>query len=157
MIPLDEIEIVDYRPEYADDFAAINIEWLEEFFYVEDYDREVLEKAEKYILRPGGYIQFARYKKENIGTVALIKRDEGAFELSKMGIRKAYRGKGLGHVLMQAAIDCAQSKGIQHLWLDSNRKLLPAIHLYKKYGFKEIPVDPNTPYERCNIRMEKFL
>ena len=34
--------IIDYNPKYAQDFKALNIEWLETFFYVEDYDNEVL-------------------------------------------------------------------------------------------------------------------
>lgn len=157
MIQASEITILNYQSEYAEDFAAINIEWLEEFFYVEDYDREVLLNAEENIIDKGGYILFAAYKEQTIGTVALIKREEGTFELSKMGIRKAYRANGIGHVLMQAALNCARQNGIQHLWLDSNRKLGPAIHLYQKFGFKEIEVDPNTPYERCNIRMELLI
>ena len=157
MIKLSEIEIINFKPQYSADFLSINVEWLDEFFYVEDYDREVLSLAEELIINAGGYILFAQYQSQIIGTVALIKRENGAYELSKMGIRKRYRGNGLGHLLMEAAIDCANTNEIKHLWLDSNRKLIPALHLYLKFGFNEIDVDPNTPYERCNIRMELFL
>jgi hypothetical protein len=40
--------------------------------------------------------------------------------------------------------------------LYSNRKLANAIHLYKKYGFYEVPMDSDH-YERANIKMEKVF
>ena len=39
------------------------------------------------------------------------------------------------------------------LILYSNTKLHPAIHLYKKYGFKEVPL-ANPESKRANIKME---
>ena len=29
-----------------------------------------------------------------------------------------------------------------------------AIYIYRKYGFIEIPVEENSPYQRSNIKME---
>lgn len=147
------IEIIDYETKYAGDFAAINFQWLRAYFYIEDYDREVLTNPEKYIMKPGGHILFAKYNNQIAGTIALIVRDND-FELSKMGVLEKYRGLKLGQVLMDAAINYSKRIGKKRIWLDSNRKLTPAITLYKKNGFKEIEVDPSTPYERCNIRME---
>jgi len=159
--PLDNlsksVHIIDYNKKFAKNFAEINFQWLETYFYIEDYDHEVLTNPEQYILDPGGHILFARYKNKIIGTVALIVREEGNYELSKMGVLEKYRGLNVGKLLMEAAIQYSKEKQIDKLWLDSNRKLNPALNLYKKYGFKEIPVDPNTPYERCNIRMELIL
>ncbi len=150
------IEIIDYQQQYAQEFAAINLEWLEQYFYVEDYDREVLSNPQKYILDPGGYIFFVLVDEEIAGTVALIKREE-TFELSKMGVKPKFQGLGLGLKLMEKCIDFAKEKGWERIFLDSNRKLEPAICLYHKMGFKEIPVPEDTPYERCNIRMELYL
>jgi len=154
---INQIEIIDYEPQYREDFTQINFQWLESYFYIEDYDREVLTKPQRYILDPGGHILFARLNNKIVGTVALIVREEGAFELSKMGVLEGYRGYKIGQILMDAALAFCKQAGKTRVWLDSNRKLSPAISLYNKVGFKEIPVDPNTPYERCNIRMEMFL
>jgi len=90
---------------------------------------------------------------EVAGTVALIKR-EGTFELSKMGVKPRFQGFGLGVKLMEKCIDFAKEQGWKRIFLDSNRKLTPAITLYHKMGFEEIPVPDDTPYERCDIRME---
>ncbi len=151
------VKIIDYNPKYANDFAEINFQWLEKYFYIEDYDREVLTHPEQYILKPGGHILFAQLQGKIVGTVALIVRENGSFELSKMGVIEGYQGLKIGQQLMDAALDYSRKVGVDRVWLDSNRKLNPAINLYLKNGFKEIDVDPNTPYERCNIRMEKFL
>jgi DNA-binding MarR family transcriptional regulator/GNAT superfamily N-acetyltransferase len=151
------IKIIDYKTRYKSEFTAINFQWLETYFYIEEYDREVLTKPDKYILEPGGHILFAKLYDEIIGTVALIVRENNSFELSKMGVYKKHRGLHAGQLLMDAAIRYSKKVGKHKVWLDSNRKLLPAIQLYQKNGFVEIPVDPNTPYERCNIRMEKLL
>jgi len=42
-----KIELVDFQEQYAQDFADINLEWLEKYFYVEEYDREVLNNPQK--------------------------------------------------------------------------------------------------------------
>lgn len=154
---MNEVNIINYSPEFAEDFAKINFQWLEAYFYIEDYDREVLTQPEKYILSPGGHILFAEFEGKIIGTVALIVREDNSYELSKMGVLEGYRGYKVGQKLMDAAIEYCRKVGKDRVWLDSNRKLAPALELYKKNNFKEIPVDPNTPYERCNIRMELWL
>ncbi|MDO7619507.1 MAG: GNAT family N-acetyltransferase, partial [Flavobacteriaceae bacterium] len=38
--------------------------------------------------------------------------------------------------------------------LYSSRQLENAIHLYRKKGFVEIPVEKEVHYERCDIKME---
>ena len=149
-----EIQISTFKDKYADDFAQLNFEWLDKFFYIEDYDREVLTNPKQYILNDGGQILFALLEDEAVGTVALIKRGEGVFELSKMGVTQKHQGKKIGKQLMLACISYAQKNNWSRLFLDSSRKLTPALTMYNKLGFKEIPVPKDTPYERCDIRME---
>lgn len=151
------VEIVEYEEKYASDFARLNFEWLEKYFYIEDYDRKVLTNPQKYILEEGGYILFAKYDQKVVGTVALIKREEQVFELSKMAVTEAFQGLKIGQKLMYASIHFSAQKGISRLYLESNTKLKPAIRLYKKVGFREIPIAANSPYERSNINMELYL
>ena len=44
---------------------------------------------------------------------------------------------------------------LQELYLVSNRKLLPALALYRKVGFVEVPITAHdlALFERCDIRM----
>ena len=152
-----KVSIIDFEEKYTNDFTQLNFEWLEKHFYIEEYDKKVLMNPQKYILDDGGHILFALIGEKVVGTVALIKRDSGVFELSKMAVTEAVQGAGIGQKLMDACIDFAGKTGAKKLFLDSNTKLTPAITLYNKVGFKEIPVPKDTPYERCNIRMELYL
>jgi GNAT superfamily N-acetyltransferase len=152
-----KVDIISYSEQYITDFAELNFEWLEKYFYIEDYDKEVLTNPEKYILNEGGQILYALIDGKAVGTVALIKRDEGVFELSKMAVTEDFKGLRIGQKLMYACIDYAGQHGVKRLFLDSNRTLIPALKLYDKVGFKEIPTPADTPYERADIRMELYL
>jgi len=146
------MEIVSFQPEYAKSFYDLNIEWLEHYFYVEDYDREVLSNPQQYVLDRSGYIFFVIEQGIVLGTVALMPYDKGSYELTKMAVLSEHRGKRIGQLLMEYCIDFAK-KEQRSLILYSNTKLENAIHIYRKYGFKEIPVEQDSPYERSNIKM----
>ena len=148
------MHILPFQPNYAKAFYDLNIEWLETYFYVEDYDREVLSKPKHYIIEPGGHIFFAVENDIVLGTVALLKRDEAAFELTKMAVLPESRGKRVGQKLLLHCINFAEEHSFQQLYLYSNTLLANAIHIYKKYGFMEVPLEQPNPYKRSNIKMD---
>lgn len=148
-------EIIAFEKQYAKEFYALNIEWLQTFFYVEPYDEEVLSKPETYIINKEGHIFFAKLDNTIVGTVALMPLGKnGAFELTKMAVSPILRGHKIGQKLMQHCIDFAKKEAMPKLIIYSSRKLENAIYIYRKYGFIEIPVEPNCPYKRCDIKME---
>lgn len=152
-----KVTIIPFNEKYTNDFKKLNYEWLEKYFYIEDYDRKVLTNPKKYILDKEGYIFFAIINNEAVGTVALIKRGENIYELSKMGVTEKYKGLRIGQKLMYYCINFSGEHHIKKLFLESNTILTPAITLYHKVGFKEVPVSKDTPYERCNIQMELYI
>lgn len=148
------IEIIPFQKEYAGDFKELNLAWLKKYFWVEPHDEEVLGKPIQYILDPGGNIFFVKEGNIIIGTVALMKIEEGVFELTKMAITPAAQGKKAGQKLMEHCLSYAREMGWKKLIIYSNRKLENAIHIYKKYGFEEIPIGENNPYARGDIKLE---
>ena len=149
------IDIIDFEKQYTKDFYDLNVEWLKTFFYVEPFDEDVLSNPEKHIIDRGGYIFFARLNKQVVGTVALMPLGkDGLFELTKMAVSTNHRGYKIGQKLMQYCIDYAKSLGLPKLILYSNTKLENAIYIYRKYGFIEVPVEANSPYQRSDIKME---
>jgi len=152
------INIITYNKIYASSFYSLNIEWLQTYFYVEPFDQEVLSKPDQYIISKGGYIFFAKQNESIVGTVALMPTQiTGVLELTKMAVSSEHRGKKIGQQLMQHCIDFAKEQQFKGLMLYSNTILENAIYIYKKYGFVEIPVEPNNPYKRSNIKMELVL
>lgn len=91
-----------------------------------------------------------------VGTCALIKMDDERYELAKMAVSEAARGKGIGWLLGRAIIERARDLGATTVYLESNTMLTPAIALYRKLGFKRV-TGPPSPYHRCNIQMELGL
>ena len=149
-----EIKIISYKKQYAKNFYALNIEWLKTYFYVESFDEEVLSKPDQYIISKGGHIFFALLEEKVVGTVALMPTsDSGVFELTKMAVSPKHRGYKIGQQLMQYCIDFAKEQE-KNLMLYSNTILENAIYIYRKYGFVEAPVEPDSPYKRSNIKME---
>ena len=88
----------------------------------------------------GNFNIFARLNNEIVGTVALINEKE-CYELSKMAVLPKYHGLKIGQQLMNYCIDFSKKKGWVKIMLYSNRKLEPAINLYKKVGFKEVELE----------------
>ncbi len=153
---LQHTEIIDYRPEDREAFKALNVEWIERYFDVEQTDLQQLDHPVEEIIKPGGHILMATYRGEVVGTCALIKESEGRYELAKMAVTDRVQGKGIGLRLGEAVIEKAREIGAAKVFLESNTVLEPAITLYRKLGFKRV-CGPPSPYERCNIHMELEL
>ena len=148
-----KIEIVGFEPKYREDFKNLNLEWLQKYFVVEPFDAHQLSNPETEILEKGGRIYLAKAGDKIVGTASLLK-EHGVYELAKMAVTEEFKGRGIGKLLMTHCIEEAKKLGTEKVILLSNRSLTPAIEMYKKFGFTEVPVDGETPYERCNIKME---
>jgi GNAT superfamily N-acetyltransferase len=153
MQQIQEVEIIDYNPQYKAAFRELNEEWITALFKMEESDYKSLDHPEEYILQKGGHIFFALINGAAVGTCALIKMDCSAFELAKMAVSPQAKGKGIGFLLGNAAVEKAKERGAKRLYLESNTKLEPAINLYYKLGFEKI-TGPPSPYQRVDIQME---
>jgi ribosomal protein S18 acetylase RimI-like enzyme len=148
------MEIVDYRPEHAAAFKALNEAWIGKYFVLEPKDREVLDDPDGKILAKGGRIFMAMQDGEAVGCAALLKMADGGYEVAKMTVSEALRGSGLGRALMQRCIDEGAALGAHRLYLETNSSLAPALGLYRAMGFRDLaPTD--TPYARADVFMER--
>jgi putative acetyltransferase len=149
------IRVVGFEPRWREAFATLNIEWLEHWFVVEDYDREVLGNPEKYILADGGHILFAIDMAERaLGTVALKHEGDGIYELTKMAVSPVARGQGVGRLLMDAALELYRTLEARELYLESSSLLGPALALYESVGFRHHPAPrAGSHYARADVHM----
>lgn len=135
-------------------FKELNVAWLEKYFFVEPYDNEVLSNPYPYIIDKGGYIFMVDFEGKTVGTMSLIYVEPGIYEFTKMAVDPSVQGKGVGKQMMEDVIAFAKAEKFKSLILYSNTILENAIHIYKKYGFAEIPLETDSNYERSNIKME---
>lgn len=147
--------IIDYAPEHQPYFEKFNRDWIEKYFWMEPVDFQVLQHPDEHIIAKGGSILMALFEDELAGTVALKFVEPGVYEFTKMAVEERFRGRKIGESLAHAAITKAKKLGAHKIILYSNTKLAPAIALYRKLGFAEVPVDGT--YKRSDIKMELVL
>ena len=151
---MEPVSIIGFDPRFARAFADLNYQWIGETYGIEPHDHEILDHPNEAVIAKGGQIFFAVSEDDVAGTVAMIPYENDAFELTKMAVDPAFRGQGMGDKLMQACIEFTRTSDRNRIILESNTKQEAAIHLYRKFGFVETPLDPNSQYVRANIRME---
>lgn len=154
----EHITIVPFEEKYQQAFKDLNQWWIERYFRMEKMDHKALDNPKSYILDNGGYIAVALLANEPVGVCALIKMGNSKFdyELAKMGVSPEIHGKGIGYLLGNAILTKAKELGAKTIFLETHTSLKPAIHLYKKLGFKEIK-GVESPYERSDYQMEIIL
>jgi ribosomal protein S18 acetylase RimI-like enzyme len=149
---MNEIRIVDYRPEHQAYFEVFNRAWIEELFEMEPVDEWVLTNPDKAILETGGAILMAEYNGVVAGTVGLRKVDDHTFEFTKMAVADGFRRKGIAEAISYASFEKAKELGAITVILYSNTKNAGAIKLYEKIGFRHVEVEQGV-YKRANIKM----
>ena len=83
-----------------------------------------------------------------IGAYGLYPVEKQTCELRKMYLHSAYRGKGLGKLLLESALSKARQMGFKRVVLETASVLREAIGLYKSYGFVEYR--PEHLSSRCD-------
>lgn len=149
-------EIIDYTDTYAADFKGINLEWLDKYHLTESHDLQMLEDPRGTIIAHGGVIYLAKSNDTIIGSAALIKEHDGIYELAKMTVIPAWRGKGISKLLIEKCLATARSLKAKKIILFSNDQLQAALALYTQYGFKHVDVT-DSPFTTANVKMELSL
>lgn len=150
------IRIVPYEARFREAFRELNEEWLNFYMEVEPEDARVLNDPEGTILAGGGVIILATVEGRPIASGALINEGNGKYELAKMAVTPEYRGRGIGRQIAERLITVARATGAREVELVSARLLPAATPLYRKLGFREIPLG-DVPYARADIRMTMEL
>jgi GNAT superfamily N-acetyltransferase len=154
MNPYKTVEVIPFRDELAHSFEALNREWIERFFTVEEADLVAFRDPFGIIVQPGGQIFFVVAGDDVLGTCAVIRHEEGVYELAKMAVSPLAQGRGYGGLLVEAVIAFARKAGASKLMLLSNTRLPSALRLYEKHGFRYVPVTEGHHYSRVDVQME---
>ncbi len=83
--------------------------------------------------------------------------DEGS--LTDIAVLKNQRGQGIGKLLMNELVKAAMEQKLQFVTLEVRESNIPAISLYKSYGFEDVGKRPryySSPTEDA-VLMTKYL
>ena len=123
---------------------------------LESTDLDLLDLKQHYFDQQGWFAVIVDELNDTIvGSYGIYRMSAHTCELRKMYLLPAYQGKGLGKMMMYNAFDKAKDLGYEQMVLESNRKLVAALHIYTKFGFEEYT--PNHLSSRCDIAMKKNL
>jgi len=145
--------MADYLIAYTDEDYKIASElfkeyaaWLNIDLSFQHFEEELTILKQMYI-QPEGGIVLCKLNNECIGCVGVRKIDSNTAELKRMFIKPAFQKKGAGKMLLQKAVELAQSLNYNTIRLDTLNHMTAAISLYKNYGFYEIAAYYHNPNE----------
>lgn len=98
---------------------------------------------------PDGRLLLAQNNNFVAGCVCLKKLNSSIGEVKRLYVKPAFRGKGMGKMLVGKLLEESREIGYESIRLDSTRYMVNAHDLYRSFGFQEI-----APYPESEIPKE---
>ena len=128
------------RQSFAETFSSGNTEenikeYLDKSFSTDKLKSELADKNSRFYFAfpddvPVGYLKI------NFGKSQTEIKDEQALEIERIYVLKEFHGKKVGQLLYEKAVEIAQEKGLEYVWLGVWEENLRAIQFYRKNGFE---------------------
>jgi len=152
-----EYILIETDAEYAEAAKLFTeyASWLNIDLGFQKFKEELTDLKSMYATPLGGII-LCRNNQEFIASVAIRKIDTEIAELKRMYVKPAFQKRGIGKKLLEEAVLLASQSGYKKIRLDTLSNMTPAIDLYKRNGFYEIPAYYYNP-ESTAVYFEKTL
>jgi ribosomal protein S18 acetylase RimI-like enzyme len=129
-----------------------------------DYMLEKLQSAPAIgrQIREEGYEYFVLVDESKpFGYFALVAQEQSAsMQLSKLYLKRAFRGHGLGQAMLAFIEQECATRGIGELWLTVNKDNADAIAFYRRVGFRIVEpmvTDIGSGFFMDDYRMKKTV
>lgn len=150
------MELSKFEEKYRQAFIDFNTDWIiSNFGFLEEHDKETFRKIDQE-LSQGAMIFFAVENEVPLACCMSTPMEGDTWEICKLGSNRNVPHKGAGNLVFKAAMDWALEHGAKRLFILSNSRLKPALHIYEKNGFKEIKLD-DYAYRRGDIAYEYIV
>lgn len=135
-----KLEQVEVRTASLDDVLALRAIFQESILegMIGDNDTGAdIDNLQEGYFSDGGQSSFwvASYAGVVIGMVCVQKTHDNAAEVRRLRVRKAFRRRGVGTLLLKKALSFCQHQGYLKVVLDVRIERGPAIQLFEKFGF----------------------
>ena len=153
------MEIVD-GANFLQDIRALILEYAErlgEDLTFQNFAEEMEHLENKYSGVKNGKLLAAVAADGSVaGCVAIRCHDSRRCEMKRLYVKPEYRGQKIGDCLVRTILKLAEEAGYEEMVLDTLKRLEGAVHLYRKYGFREIAPYYDNPLDDV-IYMKKDL
>lgn len=150
------MELVQYDPKYRQRFIELNTAWIENYFgFLEKEDIKTFQEIDQEIAK--GAMIFVAIENETVLATCMTKPISiDTWEICKLATDEHHQGKGAGSKVFEKCMEYAILNNAKRLFILSSSTLKPALHIYQKYGFKEIKLD-DYKYIRGDIAFEYIV
>jgi GNAT superfamily N-acetyltransferase len=93
---------------------------------------------------------------ELLGSIGIVERDAGQAQLRWFLLAAEARGRGLGHQLLDQALDFCRAQGFRGVYLWTVTGLPAAAHLYLQAGFRLTEQKPAEPLWGPTIAEQRY-
>ena len=141
----NEIQIIEMSLFDLENIKDILISDFDDFWNYNILKEELESSNSKYIIaktNDGEIIGFAGIK------IILDNAD-----IMNIVVKKSWRNQGVGNLLLSNLISICKISNLSSLSLEVSEDNLPAIHLYEKFGFKQIGVRKNYYQDKDGMIM----
>lgn len=143
---LKEIDIQQMSLNDLEKIKDILIYDFDDFWNYNILKEELESPNSKYII--------AKTNDDEIIGFAGIKVLIDTADIMNIVVKKSWRNQGVGNLLLNNLISLCKDLNLLSLSLEVNEDNLPAIHLYEKFGFRNIGVRKNYYHGKDGIIME---
>lgn len=145
---MENINIYDMTLEDIDSLKDILTIDFDDFWTFDVLKSEILSNNSKYIV--------IKNDSEILGFAGIkIILDEA--DIMNIVVKKAYRNKKIGSLLLDSLVKLSKELSIKSITLEVNEKNLVAFHLYEKFDFKKVGIRKNYYNNENAIIMTKIL
>ncbi len=151
------------RQTFFETFAESNTEenmtkYLEEGFSEEKLTNELNDENSAFYFAVSDD-EVIGYLKLNFGYSQTELQDNKALEIERIYVLQSYHGKKVGQILYEKAMEVAEKKNVNYVWLGVWEENPRAIRFYQKNGFVEFDkhIFKLGDDEQTDIMMKKIL
>jgi len=138
LVDIEQLQKIG-RNTFYETFSALNSEenmtrYLDESFSIEKLTSELNDNNTEFYLASSNN-NVIGYLKLNFGQSQTEIKDDKALEIERIYVLKEFHGKSVGQLLYDKALQIAQQKETDFVWLGVWEENPRAINFYKKNGF----------------------
>ncbi|WP_025028961.1 GNAT family N-acetyltransferase [Caldalkalibacillus mannanilyticus] len=108
---------------------------------IDDVPMELLLLADPSIANIQKYINnslifVATSEEDTVGVIIVLSHNESTMEIMNVAVNEEYQGKGIGKILIQAAIEFCRSINVRRVEIGTGNSSIMQLGFYQKCGFR---------------------